>query len=79
MVATPRGARFGGPFSFLETPMRDPKTTLGGIGVILTAIGGVLFAYSKGTLTADMISGAIAALVGGVGLIFASDSKPTAS
>jgi hypothetical protein len=56
--------------------MKDWKTTVGGVGMILTALGTVLFAISKGTVTQEMVTGALTALAGGLGLIFASDRKP---
>jgi uncharacterized membrane protein len=57
--------------------MKDWKTTTFGVGMILTALGGLLVAVSKGTLTGDMMSGTITAILGGIGFIFAGDRKPS--
>jgi hypothetical protein len=57
--------------------MQDWKTTTSGIAMIMTALGALLLAVSKGTLTSDVISTTFAAVIGGVGLIYAADRKPT--
>ena len=50
--------------------MNDKKTTLAGIGAILTAVGGVVAAWPN----PDWAT-AVAAILAGLGLIFAKDSK----
>jgi hypothetical protein len=56
--------------------MKDWKTTASGAAMILGALSTVLFAISKGAITQEVITGAMTAILGGVGLIFASDRKP---
>lgn len=50
--------------------MTNGKTTLAGIGAILTAIGGIVAAWPN----PDWTTG-IAAILAGLGLIFAKDAK----
>jgi len=50
--------------------MTNEKTTLAGIGAILTAIGGIVAAWPN----PDWTTG-IAAILAGIGLIFARDAK----
>lgn len=50
--------------------MNDKKTTLAGIGAILTAVGGIIASWPS----VDWAT-AVAAVLAGLGLIFAKDSK----
>ena len=50
--------------------MNDKKTTLAGIGAILTAVGGIIASWPA----VDWAT-AVAAVLAGLGLIFAKDSK----
>ena len=50
--------------------MNDKRTTLAGIGAILTAIGGIVAAWPN----PDWAT-AVAAILAGFGLIFAKDAK----
>lgn len=50
--------------------MTNGKTTLAGIGAIVTAIGGIVAAWPN----PDWTTG-IAAILAGLGLIFARDAK----
>lgn len=50
--------------------MNDKKTTFAGIGAILTAVGGIIASWP----TVDWAT-AVAAILAGLGLIFAKDSK----
>lgn len=50
--------------------MTNGKTTLAGIGAILTAVGGIVAAWPN----PDWTTG-IAAILAGLGLIFAKDAK----
>jgi hypothetical protein len=50
--------------------LTNGKTTLAGIGAILTAVGGIVSTWP----TPDWTT-AIAAILAGIGLIFAKDSK----
>jgi len=58
--------------------MNNRNTTIAGIGAILVAVGGVLTAMFDGDpATVVDFPSAIAAVIAGVGLIFAKDAKPT--
>jgi hypothetical protein len=59
-----------------EIFMNNRNTTIAGIGAILVAVGGVLTAIFDGDVAtnADFAS-AIAAVIAGIGLIFAKDAK----
>ena len=50
--------------------MKNGKTTLAGIGTILTAVGGIVAAWPN----PDWTTG-IAAILAGLGLIFARDAR----
>lgn len=50
--------------------MKNGKTTLAGIGAILTAVGGIVAAWPN----PDWTTG-IAAIIAGLGLIFARDAR----
>ena len=50
------------------------KTTSAGIVMITSAVVGVYFAYKANNLTAEIVTGAITSLLGGIGLLFAKDS-----
>ncbi len=50
--------------------MTNGKTTLAGIGAILTAVGGIVASWPN----PDWTTG-IAAILAGLGLIFAKDAK----
>lgn len=56
--------------------MNNRNTTIAGIGSILVAVGGILVAMFDGdaTTTPDFTT-AVAAVMAGVGLIFAKDAK----
>lgn len=57
--------------------MKNAKTTLFGVGTILTAIGGVLTAqFDTDANTVVNWTAVIAAVTAGLGLIFARDSAP---
>jgi len=59
--------------------MNDKNTTIAGIGAILVAIGGILTAMFDGDAsTAPDYASAAAAVIAGVGLIFAKDAKKDA-
>ena len=56
--------------------MSSPKTTLAGIGAILVAVGSALVAmFDANPLTVPQWDVVIAAILAGIGLIFAKDSK----
>jgi hypothetical protein len=59
--------------------MKDKNTTIAGIGAILVAVGSALSAYfdADPTTTVDFAT-TIAAVIAGVGLIMAKDSKENA-
>lgn len=57
--------------------MNDKKTTIAGIGAILVAVGSALVAYFDGDVATNVdFATTIAAVIAGVGLIMAKDSKP---
>ena len=57
--------------------MKDTKTTVAGIGAILVAVGSCLSAsFDNDPATVADWGTAIAAIIAGIGLIFAKDSKP---
>jgi len=53
------------------------KTTSAGIVAISGAIVGVYFAYKANNLSAEVVTGAITAVLTGIGLLFAKDSDVT--
>ena len=54
----------------------SPKTTLAGIGAILVAVGAAMSAmFDADPLTVPQWDVVIAAVLAGIGLIFAKDSK----
>lgn len=54
----------------------NPKTTVAGIGAILVAVGSCLTAtFDSDPLTVADWGSAIAAVIAGIGLIFAKDAK----
>ena len=56
--------------------MKDKNTTIAGIGAILVAIGALLTAWFDGdAATNPDFASAVAAVIAGVGLILAKDSK----
>ena len=56
--------------------MSSPKTTLAGIGAILVAVGAAMSAiFDADPLTVPQWDVVIAAVLAGIGLIFAKDSK----
>jgi hypothetical protein len=56
--------------------MSSPKTTLAGIGAILVAVGAAMSAmFDADPLTVPQWDVVIAAILAGIGLIFAKDSK----
>lgn len=60
--------------------MNNRNTTIAGIGSILVAVGGVLTAMFDGdAATVPDWTTAVAAILAGVGLIFAKDAKNAAA
>ena len=56
--------------------MSSPKTTLAGIGAILVAVGAAMSAmFDADPVTVPQWDVVIAAILAGIGLIFAKDSK----
>lgn len=56
--------------------MNNRNTTIAGIGSILVAVGGVLVSWFDGDVTTvPDFTVAVAAVMAGVGLIFAKDAK----
>lgn len=56
--------------------MKDKNTTIAGIGAILVAVGALLSAWFDGdAATNPDFASAVAAVIAGVGLILAKDSK----
>lgn len=56
--------------------MSSPKTTLAGIGAILVAVGAAMSAmFDADPLTVPQWDVVIAAILAGIGLIFAKDAK----
>lgn len=54
--------------------MKSPKTTAAGVGAILVAVGSLLTAYfDNDPSTVPDFASAAAALIAGIGLIFAKD------
>lgn len=54
--------------------MKSPRTTAAGIGAILVAVGSLLTAYfDNDPATVPDFASAAAALIAGIGLIFAKD------
>ena len=60
--------------------MSSPKTTLAGVGAILVAVGAAMSAmFDADPLTVPQWDVVIAAILAGIGLIFAKDSKATSA
>ena len=59
--------------------MKDKNTTIAGIGAILVAVGAAMSAYfdADPATTVDFAT-TIAAIIAGIGLIMAKDSKDNA-
>lgn len=56
--------------------MKNRNTTVAGIGAILVAVGSILTALFDGDAsTAPDFASAVAAIIAGIGLIFAKDAK----
>ena len=56
--------------------MSSPKTTIAGVGAILVAVGAALVAmFDADPTTVPQWDVVIAAVLAGIGLIFAKDSK----
>ena len=55
--------------------MRNWKTTLAGVGAILTAMGGAAVAIANGTDVMTALGGAFVGVTTGLGLIFAKDAE----
>lgn len=54
--------------------MKSPKTTFAGIGAILVALGSLVTAYFDGNpATVPDFASAAAAVIAGLGLVFAKD------
>jgi hypothetical protein len=59
--------------------MKDKNTTIAGIGAILVAVGALLTAWFDGDpTTSPDFPTAVAAVIAGIGLILAKDSKENA-
>ena len=59
--------------------MKDKNTTIAGIGAILVAVGALLSAWFDGdAATNPDFTSAVAAVIAGIGLIMAKDSKENA-
>jgi len=59
--------------------MKDKNTTIAGIGAILVAVGALLTAWFDGdAATNPDFASAVAAVIAGIGLILAKDSKDNA-
>lgn len=54
--------------------LKNWKTTSAGIVTILGGVLTIVYAVKEGKVTAELITGAVSAILGGVGLIFASDA-----
>ena len=60
--------------------MSSPKTTLAGVGAILVAVGAAMSAmFDAYPLTVPQWDVVIAAILAGIGLIFAKDSKASSA
>ena len=60
--------------------MSSPKTTLAGVGAILVAVGAAMSAmFDADPLTVPQWDVVIAAILAGIGLIFAKDSKASSA
>ncbi len=55
--------------------MKDIKTTLAGIGAIVTALGIAITQYTTGGLASIDFGALIVAISAGIGLIASADSK----
>jgi len=56
--------------------VRNRNTTVAGVGAILVAVGSILTAMFDGDAsTAPDYTSAVAAIIAGIGLIFAKDAK----
>lgn len=56
--------------------MKNRNTTVAGVGAILVAVGSILAAMFDGDAsTAPDYTSAVAAIIAGIGLIFAKDAK----
>ena len=55
------------------------KTTSAGLTLIIGAVVTIVYSAKAGAVTQEVLMGAVAAVLGGVGLLFAKDSDaPTA-
>ena len=60
--------------------MSSPKTTLAGVGASLVAVGAAMSAmFDADPLTVPQWDVVIAAILAGIGLIFAKDSKASSA
>ena len=56
--------------------MHNRNTTIAGIGAILVAVGGLMTAMFDGdATTAPDYASVVAAIIAGIGLVFAKDAK----
>lgn len=55
--------------------MKNPKTTISGIGLICSGIIGLYFAIKTGNVTEVSLTTVVGSILGGMGLIFGADSK----
>ena len=56
--------------------MHNRNTTIAGIGAILVAVGGLITAMFDGdATTAPDYASVVAAIIAGIGLVFAKDAK----
>jgi uncharacterized membrane protein len=53
--------------------MKNWKTTSSGISMIVGALVGIYFTYTEGTVDAVVITTAVTAILGGIGLLFSKD------
>jgi len=58
----------------LKTVLSNPKSSAGGLALILGAIGGLLTAYANDSLNAETIGLALAALVAGYNGLVSRDA-----
>lgn len=55
--------------------MKNPKTTLSGIGLICSGIIGLYFAIQTNNINEGTLTTVVGSILGGMGLIFGADSK----
>jgi hypothetical protein len=55
--------------------MKNPKTTISGIGLICSGIIGLYFAIQTKNINEGTLTTVVGSILGGMGLIFGADSK----